>query len=117
MARFLDRAGLDPAFPQGAGSLIGPVDVLPVAAADSWHQQACSFRWFQRDQEMYVVGHEDIGVNGTAVIGSRLLQPMAVAVVILLGKEARLPIDAALHKVLGSPGSLIRGRRDMGLSV
>ena len=64
-----------------------------------------------------MIGHEDIGVNGTAVIGSRFLQPMEVAVVILFGKETRLPIDAALHKVLGQSGWFFRGRRGMGLSV
>jgi hypothetical protein len=48
---------------------------------------------------MYVIGHQDIGVDGTVPIGSRLLEPVEVAVVVLLGKEARLSIDASLNEV------------------
>jgi hypothetical protein len=47
-----------------------------------------------------MLGHEDIGVNDTVPIGSRFLQPVEVAVVVLLGKKAGLSIDAALDNVL-----------------
>lgn len=34
-------------------------------------------------------------------IGRRFLKPVEVAVIVLLGKEARLAIDASLDEVLG----------------
>lgn len=49
---------------------------------------------------MHVVGHEHVSVNGTTPIGNRFLEPMEVTVIILLGKKARLPIDASLYEVL-----------------
>ena len=47
-----------------------------------------------------MVGHEGIGVNVAAPIGSRFFQPVEVEVVILLGKKTRLSIDSALNDVL-----------------
>jgi hypothetical protein len=48
---------------------------------------------------MDVVGHEHVGMEGAVPIGSRLLEPVEVAVVVLLGKEARLSIDPSLYQV------------------
>jgi hypothetical protein len=48
---------------------------------------------------MNVVGHQDASMNGTPPIGSRLLQPMEVTVIALLGIEARLSIDTSLDEV------------------
>lgn len=42
---------------------------------------------------------------------------MEVAVAILLGKETRIPIDAALHKELGQSGWFYSGATGVGLSV
>jgi hypothetical protein len=55
----------------------------------------------RREQHMDVVGHQHIGVNGAAAIASRFFQPMEVTLVVLLGEEARLAIDAALNDVQG----------------
>jgi hypothetical protein len=38
-------------------------------------------------------------MDDTIPIGSRLLQPVEVTVIVLLGKEARLSIDASLDEV------------------
>jgi hypothetical protein len=48
---------------------------------------------------MNMVGHQRIGMHGTAAIANRFFQPMEVALVVLLGEEARLAIDAALNDV------------------
>ena len=48
---------------------------------------------------MDMVGHQHIGVNRTAAIASRFFEPMEVALVILLGEEAGLAVDAALNDV------------------
>ena len=53
---------------------------------------------------MDVVGHEDVGMDGAAPIGSRFLQPVEVAVAIFLGEEAGLAIDASLDEVLRNVG-------------
>jgi hypothetical protein len=46
-----------------------------------------------------MVGHQNIGMDGAAAIASRFFKPMEVALVVLLGKEAGLAIDAALNDV------------------
>ena len=48
---------------------------------------------------MDMVGHQHIGVNRTAAIASRFFEAVEVALVVLLGKEAGLAIDAALDDV------------------
>lgn len=60
---------------------------------------------------MNVICHQYIGVDGAVKIGSRFLQPLEVAVVILLGEKAGLSIDSALHEVLRIAWGFIRGRR------
>ena len=54
---------------------------------------------FSAQQQVHMVGHQCIGVDGAAAIASRFFKPMEVALIILLGKEARLAIDSALNNV------------------
>jgi NAD(P)H-flavin reductase len=51
-----------------------------------------------------MVGHEGIGVNVAAPIGSRFFQPVGAEVIILLGKKTGLPIDSAQNDVLRHSG-------------
>jgi hypothetical protein len=44
--------------------------------------------------------HQHIRVDATTPIGSRFFRPVEVAVIIFLGKEAGLAIDAALDEML-----------------
>jgi hypothetical protein len=53
----------------------------------------------RREQQVYMIGHQHIGVDGAAAIASRLFEPMEVALIVLLGKEAWLAVDAALNDV------------------
>jgi hypothetical protein len=55
---------------------------------------------------MNVIGHQDVGMDDAIPIGSRLLQPMEVAVIVLLGKEARLSIDASLNEMHRHSGKM-----------
>jgi hypothetical protein len=48
---------------------------------------------------MDMVGHEHIGVYLAPVAHSRLTQAIEVAVIILLRKQRRLPVVAALDEV------------------
>ena len=54
-------------------------------------------RALRREQQMYVVSHQHIGVNCAAPIARRFLEPVEIAMVILLGKEAGLSVDAPLQ--------------------
>ena len=48
-----------------------------------------------------MIGHEHVGVQFASCLGERFLQPMQIALVIRLAKEARLAIVAALHDMQG----------------
>src|SRR6266567_4483109 len=48
---------------------------------------------------MHVVGHQDIAVNGAAIISRRLAKPIAIARIVFIGKEGRRAIVAALDQV------------------
>jgi hypothetical protein len=54
-----------------------------------------------RDEQVDVVGHQHVGVNGATVLQRRLAQIDPVVTVVHLGKEAGKPVVAALHGVLG----------------
>jgi len=96
----LDQAGFVAAFPQTASAFVAAVDVLHVAPSDCLHEFGCAGLGLGRDQQVNVVGHEYVGVNNTVPIGSRFLQPVEVAVVVLLGKKTGLSVDAALNNML-----------------
>lgn len=105
----LDEAGFVAAFPQAAGAFVVAVDVLDVAAANGLHEPGYAVLGFRRYQQMNVVGHEHVGMNGAVPIGSRFLEPMEVAVIILLGEETGLSINAALDDMLGQSGQFDAG--------
>jgi hypothetical protein len=46
-----------------------------------------------------MVGHQHIGMDGRAAIASRFFEPVEIALVVLVGEEAGLAIDAALNDV------------------
>jgi len=77
---------------------------LHVAPADGLHELGGSGLGLGRDQQVDVVGHQDISVNDTVPIGSRFSQPVEVTVVVLLGKKAEFSVDAALDNVPGYSG-------------
>jgi hypothetical protein len=46
---------------------------------------------------MDVIGHENIGTQGTFALDERLAQPMQIALIIFLSEEAWFTIMPALH--------------------
>ena len=100
----LDQAGFVAAFPQAAGAALAAVDVLHVAATNSLHELGCASLCFGCNQQVDVVGHEYISVDGTVPIGSRFLQPVKITEVILIGEKAGLPVDSALNYMLRHSG-------------
>lgn len=53
-----------------------------------------------------MVGHEGIGMDVAAPIGSRFFQPVEVTVIVLLGEETGLPIVSPLNDVLRHSGKI-----------
>ena len=100
----LNDDGFVAPFPQAAGALVAAVDVLDVAPPECLHELGDPGPGFGADQQVDVVGHEDVGVEGAMPIGSRFLKPVEVAVVVLLGKEAGLSVDATLDDMLRQAG-------------
>jgi len=101
---FLHEAGFVASFPQAAGAFVAAVDVLDITTPNGLHEPGYAGLGLGADQQVNVVGHEDVGMNGAVPIGSRLFEPVEVAVVVLLGKEAGLSVDAALDNMLGQAG-------------
>jgi hypothetical protein len=58
---------------------------------------------------MNMIGHQHVGMNGAVAIASRFFEPMEIAVIILIGKEAWLAIDPALYNVQRNFGQLETG--------
>ena len=105
----LHDTGFVTAFPQAAGAAVEAVDVLHVATTDGLHEARGGCGFSGGHQEVHVVGHEDVGVDGTAPIASRLFEPVEVAVVVLFSEKAGLAIDAALDDVQRGFGELDAG--------
>jgi hypothetical protein len=66
---------------------------------------------------MYMIGHQDVGMHCTAPIDSRFFKPVEVTVIILLGDEAWLSIDASLYKMLRCASELDAWTAGHALSV
>jgi hypothetical protein len=98
------RTGFISPFPQAACAAVAAVDVLHVAPPDGLHEFGCAGFCVGCYQQVDMVGHEYISVNGTVPIGSRFLQPMEVTEVILIGEKAGLSVDSALHNMLWHSG-------------
>ena len=96
----LHRAGFVAPFPQGAAALVVAIDVLDIPPADRLHELGGAFRCLRCKQEVDMIGHQDVGMDGATPVGSRFSEPVEVAVVVLFGKEAWLPVDASLDEVL-----------------
>jgi hypothetical protein len=71
--------------------------VAQVATAERLHGARQAVGAARRHQQVHVVGHQHIGVNGAAAGGGRIREPTAVAVIVGHGKEDRLAIVAALN--------------------
>lgn len=58
---------------EGAGSFVSPIDVLHVATPNRLHQTAEPIGMIGRYQQVDMVGHEHVGMNGAVVIGGGFL--------------------------------------------
>lgn len=102
----IDRAGIVAAFPQGSGAAIPGIDAAHVASSQRLHHPGYLARRLRRDQQVHVVGHQDIGVDDTVLLQCGLAQVGQVTSVVGFGKEAGQAIIAALDDVPGDPGEV-----------
>ena len=73
--------------------------ILHVASAEGDHQPGHILRAARGDQQVHMVRHEHVAMQGNLGRLHRFAQPMQEAVVILLCEEARFAIVPAQHDV------------------
>ena len=83
---------------------VGAVDVLRVALAEMFHEQCGAACLGGREQQVYVIGHQDIGVHGTTELVGKLAEVMQVVLVVLFGMKADGAIIATPDDVPGDAG-------------
>ena len=100
----------------GGRAFVGAVDVLHVAPSqrhdEFWY--GCCF--FGSEQQVHMIGHQRVGMQLTFVVYQRFTQPVQVAGIVALAKEAWLAVVSALHDVerdtidldAGTPGNNMR---------
>jgi hypothetical protein len=75
------------------------VDPPDIAAAKAIHQPRGPLGAGRRQQEVDVVGHQDVGVDRATDIGGDLREIVEIGAPIGIVEEAGLAIDAALHEM------------------
>jgi hypothetical protein len=75
------------------------VDPTDMAAAEAIHQARGPLGAGRRQQEVDVVGHQDVGVDRAADIGGDLREIVEIGAPIGIVEEAGLAIDAALQEM------------------
>ena len=66
MAASIDQRGLVAAVPQGAGALVGAIDVRHIAAGQGNDEVRYALGILRREEQVYMVGHQHIGVQGAS---------------------------------------------------
>lgn len=88
--------------PQRAAAAIGAVDVLNVSLPKSFHEPTAAIGALGRQQQMHVVGHEAMGVDGAPSCARVCMQVMQVVPVIIRCKKASTPVVAPLDQMGGN---------------
>jgi hypothetical protein len=77
------------------------VDVLHVASSYVAHDERDRLRSPRRDEQMDVIGHQHVGVDGAVVPARGMLQTCQIKALVLRDKEGGLAVVTALNDVLG----------------
>ena len=97
-------------FPQGAGAPVAVVDVAHVTTAGGLHQARNALDVARRDQQMHVVGHEDVSMDGTAVTTARLEERVVQIRVVVVREEDGSAVVATLDEVQRHVGQYQTGQ-------
>jgi len=84
----LDEARLEAPLPDCATALVKTVHILRVAPSEGLHQPGDSIGVQWCEQQMHMIGHRHIRVNGAAIFLRTQPQPVQIEPVILFRKEA-----------------------------
>ena len=101
----LNDAGPETPLPQRTAAIVDAIDVLHVALSQVLHQQRGPIAPARREQQVHVVGHQDIGVDRAYVARRQLLQMVEIAAVVVIGKEAGAAIVPTLDDVQWGAGN------------
>lgn len=81
------------------------VDVLDIALPEVLHQERCTGGFGGGEQQVHVIGHEHVRVDGAAEALREFAQVVPVEEVVFLGEEAHATVVAALDDVQRDTGS------------
>ena len=81
------------------------VEVLDVPATNRLERFWDAVRLVWGEEQVDVVGHQDIGVDSTPILGGSGNQKVAIEPVILLGPKNRTAVIPPLDHVLGLAGN------------
>ncbi len=100
----LDQGGLVTPLPQGAAALLDGVEIAHIAPAHRLHHLRQTIHRLRRGQQMKVVAHQDIGVQGDTKLRRAFMQQIQQHLIIRCAGENGLPVVAALDNVMGVTG-------------
>jgi hypothetical protein len=96
-----DYTGSVAALPQGAGALIRGVDIGHIAPPNGLHPFGNAIGPRGRYEQMDMIGHQDIGMDGAAITFGSVVNGGEVQAIVLVSEENRLAIIAPLDDVVG----------------
>jgi hypothetical protein len=95
----IHEARLEASLPKRPGSLPSPIHVLRIALRHILHEARASIVVGRREQNVHVIGHEDVAVHGATAFRHEFLQQPHVHAEIAVFAEAGLAIDTAMPNV------------------
>ncbi len=110
-----DQTGAETPIPKRPGTAVSPIDILYIALSQVLHQLRGTLGLLLGHQQMHVIGHEHVGVQPHADTVAEGLQMIEIEEVIVIGKETRGAIIAALDDMYGDTRKVEPGRRGMGV--
>lgn len=110
----VDQAGLEPPFPKRAGAVIACIEGGYITTAQRLHHLRRRARLVRRDQQMHVVCHKNVGMQGAVESLGGFAELLQVAKVVTVCGEARLAVNATLDHVLRYTGQVEAGQSSHG---
>jgi hypothetical protein len=106
VALAIDQAGLEPAFPQCPAAAMNSVDYADKPSSNVLQHPGNGAGLVRRRQEVDVIAHQDISMDGAIPAEGRFMQALQVEPAIHLAKEASGTVVPPLDDVKRSTGEL-----------
>ncbi len=101
---------LEPPFPQCARVPVACVEIADIPTSDGLHHARDATGFARRHQQMYMIGHQCVGMQYAVVPKCGLAHCLPVANIIGGVGKARLPVVAALDDMLGNAWEIKAGQ-------